>query len=142
MPANKRLPTGVIRQKVLIPNATPEQVYLALLSSKQHSDFTGSPAKVSAKAGTRFTAWDEYISGKNIELEPGKKIVQEWITSEFPDGYGPSLLKISLRKKKDGTELSMIQSRVPASQVKKYEGGWHESYWNPMKEYFEKKNGK
>ncbi len=86
----------------------------------------------------KFTVWDGYITGKNISLVRGKRIEQEWRTTEFPDGYPDSFLKISLRKKGDGTELSMIQSKVPASQVKRYDEGWHESYWDPLKTYFEK----
>jgi len=137
-----KLKTGVIRQKVLIPKSTPEAVYRALLSSKEHGEFTGSPAKVNGRAGAKFTAWDGYISGKNVSLTQNKKIEQEWQTSEFPEGYGPSILRISLKKKGDGTELTMFQSKVPASQVKRYDEGWHDSYWNPMKEYFENRSKK
>ena len=129
-------PTGTIRHNVLIPLATPEEVYRAFLSSKIHAQFTGSGAKCSARVRGRFTAWNKYISGKNVELVEGKKIVQEWKTSEWPKGYGPSILTISLKKKDSGTQLSMIQSRVPASQVDEYDKGWYESYWEPLKQYF------
>ena len=129
-------PTGIIRHNVLIPLSSPEDVYRALLSSKEHTEFTGSKAKCSARVGGSFTAWDKYVSGENIELVAGKKIVQEWKTSEWPEGYEPSILKISLKKKDGGTQLSMIQSRVPASQVDQYDKGWYESYWEPLKRYF------
>jgi activator of HSP90 ATPase len=132
-------PTGIIRHTVLIPLASPEEIYRAFVSSKVHTEFTGSEAKVSARIGGRFTAWDKYISGKNLELVEGKKIVQEWKTSEWPEGYEPSILKISLRKKGGGTQLSMIQSRVPASQLDQYDKGWYESYWEPLKQYFRAK---
>ena len=135
---DEKLKFGVIRQKVLIPNSSPEKVYKAFLSSREHAAFTDSPAKISARKGTKFTAWDGYITGRNISLVKGKKIEQEWRTTEFPDGYPDSLLKISLKKKGEGTELSMIQSKVPASQVKRYTEGWYESYWNPLKAYFER----
>jgi uncharacterized protein YndB with AHSA1/START domain len=95
-------PTGIIRHNVLIPLASPKEVYRAFLSSKDHAEFTGSEAKCSARVGGRFTAWDKYISGKNVQLVVGKKIVQEWKTSEWPEGYGPSILKISLKKKDGG----------------------------------------
>ena len=127
-----------IHQKVLIPNATPDEVYKAFLSSKQHSDFTGSKATCSARKGSKFTAWDGYISGRNLELIKGKKIVQEWQTSEWPEGYGPSTLKIILKKVGGETELSFAQTNVPSSQVKEYEKGWFDSYWNPLKKYFAK----
>jgi activator of HSP90 ATPase len=132
-------PTGIIRHNVLIPLATPKAVYRAFLSSKEHTVFTGSKAKCSARVGGRFTAWDKYISGKNIQLVDGKEIVQEWKTSEWPQGYGPSVLKISLKKKGEGTQLTMVQSRVPASQIDQYDKGWYESYWDPLKQYFRAK---
>jgi activator of HSP90 ATPase len=132
-------PTGIIRHNVLIPSASPDDVYRAFLSSKIHTEFTGSEAKCSAKVGGRFTAWDKYISGKNLELVEGKKIAQEWKTSEWPQGYDRSILKISLKNKGGGTQLSMIQSRVPASQVDQYDKGWYESYWEPLKQYFRAK---
>jgi uncharacterized protein YndB with AHSA1/START domain len=105
-------PTGKIRHNVLIPLSFPEAVYRALLSSKEHAQFTGSEAKCSAIVGGRFTAWEKYISGKNIKLVKDKMIVQEWKTSEWPEGYEPSILKISLKKEGEGTQVSMIQSRV------------------------------
>jgi activator of HSP90 ATPase len=132
-------PTGTIRHNVLIPLCSPEAVYRAFVSSKEHSAFTGSEAKCNARVGGTFTAWDKYISGKNVELVEGRKIVQEWKTSEWPEGYEPSILKISLKKKGVGTQLSMIQSRVPASQVDQYDEGWYESYWEPLKRYFRDK---
>ena len=131
-----------IRQNVLIPGATPNDVYRALLSSKTHSEITGSKASCSAREGAEFTAWDGYISGKNLELIKGKKIVQEWKTSEWPESYGPSILKISLKKIGNDTELSMVQTRVPSSQAKEYDEGWHDSYWTPMKKYFQKESEK
>ena len=138
MPEKKKQKFGVIRQKVLIPNSSPDKIYKALLSSKEHSEFTGSPAKISAREGAKFTAWDGYITGKNLTLVKGEKIEQAWRTTEFPDDYPDSLLKISLNKNGEGTELTMVQSKVPASQVGQYTTGWHESYWDPLKAYFQK----
>ena len=134
-----KLKTGLIRQSVLIPNATPEQVYKAYLSSKLHHEFTGSPANISARKGAKFTTWDGYITGRNVALVKGKEIEQEWRTSEFPEDAQNSILKIKLKKKGKGTMLWMAQTRIPLEQVKQYEEGWYSSYWEPLKEYFDKK---
>jgi hypothetical protein len=75
MPTDR--PTGTIRHSVLIPFASPDDVYRAFLSSKILTQFTGSEAKCSARVRGRLTAWNKYISGKNVELVEGKKIVQE-----------------------------------------------------------------
>ena len=126
-----------IRQKVLIPTE-PDKVYEAFVDGKKHSAFTGSRATCDPKVGGKFTAWDGYISGKNLELEKGKKIVQEWITTEWPKGYPPSKLELSFEKAENGTEILMIHSGVPAEQAAEIEQGWTDFYWQPLKEYFRK----
>ena len=116
--------------------ASPDDVYDALMDSKKHARFTGSPARISSKVGGDFSAWDGYISGKNLELVPGKRIVQEWKTTEWPEGYPPSRLEITLAKKRGGTELKMVHSRVPAEQSDDYTDGWMSSYWDPLCAFF------
>jgi activator of HSP90 ATPase len=128
---------GTINQTVFF-EAAPEEVYEALLDPKKHSAFTGSPATTSTKVGAAFTAWEGYITGKNLELVKGKKIVQEWKTTEWPDGYPVSRLEFTLTAKKGGTELKMVHSKVPAEQVADYTSGWKSAYWDPLKEYFAK----
>jgi len=91
------------------------------------------------KVGEKFTAWDGYIFRKNLELVKGKKIVQEWTTTQWPKDYPPSILELSFISKEDGTELIRTHSRVPAEQVESYKQGWIDYYWEPMKEYFRKK---
>lgn len=108
------------------------------MDAEKHSAFTGSKATCNPRVGGKFTVWDGYISGKNLELEKGKKIVQEWVTSEWPLGYPPSMLELTLRKVKGGTEISMVHSNVPAEQADDYKQGWIDAYWNPLKDYFKK----
>lgn len=127
-----------IKQKVTIP-ATPEQVYEALTDAKKHTEFTGSKATGKPEAGSKFTAWDGYIFGKYLELEKGKKITQEWKTTDWPKDYPPSKLEIILKKTPRGTEITMIQSDAPREQAEELAKGWTEFYLNPLKEYFKNK---
>jgi activator of HSP90 ATPase len=129
--------TETIRQKVLIP-ATLTEVYEAFVDAKKHSKFTGSKATCDPKVGGQFTAWGGYISGKNLELEGGKRIVQEWLTTEWPEGQPPSRLELNFKKAEGGTELSMVHSGVPAEQAADVAQGWIDFYWDPLKEYFKK----
>ncbi|MGH9722112.1 MAG: SRPBCC domain-containing protein [Bryobacteraceae bacterium] len=128
--------TKTIRQKELIPGVTPGEVYEALTNASRHSAFTGSRATGAARAGSKFTAWDGYITGKHLELEKGKRIVQEWTTSEWPEGQEPSRIEWTFNAKKGGTEVTMVHSKVPASQVESYRQGWIDYYWEPLKQHF------
>ncbi|MGD0319151.1 MAG: SRPBCC domain-containing protein [Nitrososphaerales archaeon] len=126
-----------IRQKVLI-EAGPEEVYDAYVNLERHAEFTGSPAIGTPRVGGRFTAWDGYILGKFLVLESGKRVVHEWKTTEWPAGYPPSLVELTLKEKGKKTELTMVHSRVPAEQAEEYAQGWKDYYWEPLKEYFRK----
>jgi activator of HSP90 ATPase len=127
-----------IRQKTLIP-ATPDEVYEAYVNPKKHSAFTGGRATCDPRVGGEFTAWDGYILGKNLKLEKGKRIVQEWSTTEWPEGYPPSRLELTFKKAKGGTEISMVHSNVPTVQADDLAEGWTEFYWKPLKKYFTKR---
>jgi activator of HSP90 ATPase len=132
------LKTTTIRQTRFF-KAEPADVYEALVDPKKHTAFTGSKATFQPRVGGRFTAWDGYIFGKNLELKRGKKLVQEWQTTEWPEGYPPSVLEFSFLPKAGGTQLVMVQSKVPAEQAANYRQGWIDSYWNPLKGYLLKK---
>ena len=117
-------------------SATPEQIFDGWLSSEGHTAFTGSPAKVEGKIGGAFRAWDGYITGKTLEMERPRRILQAWRTSEFPEGSPDSLVEILLEKVKDGTRLILKHSNIPEGQVAEYKQGWKDFYFKPMKEHF------
>jgi activator of HSP90 ATPase len=131
---------GTIRQKYTIP-ARPEEIYDAFVDAKKHSEFTGSPATGTPEPDSKFTAWDGYITGKFVSLQKGKKFVQEWKTTEWPKGYPHSVLEFAFKKKAKGTEVSMVHSKVPLEQLESYRQGWIDSYWEPLKAYFTKRQG-
>src|SRR5690349_22725823 len=131
----KALKTKTIRQVAFIP-AKPVENYDAFLNEKKHSAFTGAKATCDRRVGGKFTAWDGYIKGKNITLENGRRIVQEWKTSEWPSGYGPSIIEFTFRQKGEGTEVKLVQKNLPAEQADAYRQGWTDYYWDPLKKYF------
>ncbi len=116
--------------------ATPDEVYDTWMSSEGHSAMTGSPATISPEIGGEFDAWDGYIHGKNINLDRGVLIVQYWRTSEFGNDEEDSLLEINLKPAGNQTELTLRHSNLPPHGMQ-YKEGWEESYFEPMKEYFE-----
>lgn len=116
-------------------DASPMEVYEALMDSKKHSEFTGSRAVMSSKVGGKFTAYDGYIEGKNLELEPGKKIVQEWRGSDWPEGHY-STITYDLAASGKKTKLTFTQKGIPADNYEDIKQGWIDYYWDPLKEMF------
>ncbi|MBI3501552.1 MAG: SRPBCC domain-containing protein [Bacteroidetes bacterium] len=127
--------TKTVEQKVTFENIFPEEVYHAFMDSKKHSAFTGAKATISKKAGGKYSAYDGYHGGVNLELIPGKKIVQSWHASNWPKGhFGKATF--SLKKTKTGTQLSLVHAGIPDYDYKAINNGWKEYYWKPMKKYF------
>src|SRR3989344_2466026 len=117
-----------IKQQVFI-NATPREVYEAYVDAKKHAVFTGANVKFEAKAGGKFDIWDGELIGENVKLVPGKKI------EHFGEGDGR---RPGGRSGSEGTKLKLTQENVPDDKAEDIDSGWHEYYWEPMKEYFKK----
>jgi activator of HSP90 ATPase len=116
--------------------ALPQVVYDAWMSSDGHTAMTGAEASVDPRPGGAFTAWDGYITGRTVALEPGRRIVQAWRTSEFAASHPDSEIEVSLEPADGGTRLTLHHRNVPDGQFGYEHGGWQESYFDPMKEYF------
>jgi activator of HSP90 ATPase len=116
--------------------ASPKEVYAAWLSGKRHAAMTcGGPATGSTKVGGRFTAWDGYIAGKNVRLEPERRIVQLWRTTEFKDGDADSEIDVQFEAAGKGTKITLHHRNVPEGH-NGYKSGWQSCYFDPMKAYF------
>ncbi len=116
--------------------ATPQEIYDAWLDSDGHANMTGGGAMASAEVGASYTAWDGYITGENIELEPPRRIVQTWRSSEFPTGTNDSRLEIVLDEVDGGTKVTFRHSQIPDGRGDSYKQGWVDHYFEPMKAYF------
>ena len=116
---------------------TPEQVYKALATSQGHAKLTGSPAKIAPKVGGLISAYDGYITGKNLELAPFSKIVQEWRGEEA--GWPPkhfSKVTFALSPIPGGTKLNFTQEGIPESAYEDISQGWQDYYWQPLLKKF------
>jgi len=117
----------------------PSTIYNAWLDSKGHSEMTGAEAICSNREGEGFTAWEGYISGKNIQLVQNKKIKQSWRTSDFNNRDEDSELIIEFQETAEGCELILTHNEIPEGQPD-YKQGWIDHYFSPMKMYFDANN--
>jgi uncharacterized protein YndB with AHSA1/START domain len=112
-------------------------VYTAWLDSEGHAAMTGgASADARAEIGAPFSSWDGYIRGVTLELEPGRRIVQAWRTTEFPDHAPDSRLEVLLLPEGDGTRVLVRHAALPEDQVESYRSGWSSFYFEPMQKHF------
>lgn len=121
--------------KTTLP-VSADKVYDTWLNSAGHSLMTGAKAKITRTVGDNFLVWDGYIKGINLELDPKKRILQSWRTTEFKKDQDDSVVEINLVDVSGGCEITLHHSHL--SEVdSKYKQGWEDHYFTPMKEYFE-----
>jgi uncharacterized protein YndB with AHSA1/START domain len=130
------MPTDTIELSRILPT-TPERIFAAWLDAAEHSAMTGSPATIaSTEVGGRFTAWDGYIDGSHLALEPGVRIVQSWRSDDFPAAALDSLLEVRLESAPGGTRVTLRHSDLPEGTGPALLEGWEEFYFEPMERYF------
>ena len=118
-------------------DAEPGIIYSAWLDSDKHSDMTGGEALITEDVDDKFTAWDGYIWGKNLQLDTGKYIKQSWRTADFDDDQEYSTLELFFEEEGGGTKITLKHSDLTYKD-EQYKEGWIDNYFNPMKDYFEK----
>lgn len=115
--------------------APPEEVYAAITNPLSIQLWTGEPAEMTTEPGTEFSLWSGSICGKNLEFEPGKKLVQQWY---FGDQQEPSIVTIKLHAVKNGTSFELHHTNIPDSEYNDFAEGWQSSYIDALLDFFGK----
>ncbi len=128
-----------IRQTYLIKSSV-EEAWKALIDPKYINGWGGGPAKMNDKLGAEFSLWGGSIFGKNIEVKPGKKLVQEWYSEEKWEK--PSIATFTLSEEKNGVKLTLFHTNVPDKAAEDIDEGWKIYYLGPLKKFLEGKKRK
>jgi activator of HSP90 ATPase len=115
--------------------ASPQRIYAALLDSKQFAAFTGLPAEIDPNVGGAFSMFGGLISGRNIELVSGQRIVQAWRPSSWDPGVY-SIVEFQFKVRGTETRIVLDHTGFPEGKFAGLDSGWHERYWEPLKKYF------
>lgn len=115
---------------------TSQRLYTDWLSDEGHSEMTGGAAEAQPVVGSAHSAWDDYITGKQLELTPSTYIKQTWRSTEFDEKDADSVLEIQLEDTTEGCKVTLLHSEIPEGQGKRYAAGWEEHYFEPMRTYY------
>jgi uncharacterized protein YndB with AHSA1/START domain len=121
-------------KKYFIIPAPPEDVYLALTVPSTLHLWTGEEALMSTEPGSEFSLWEGSIVGKNLEFEPGKKIVQQWY---FGDQSEPSIVTIKLHSHDQGTSAELRHTNIPDEDYDDIVEGWNQMYFGSLQDFYE-----
>jgi len=113
--------------------ASPEIVYLGLTRQEIMRLWTGDEVEMIEEPGTEFSLWDGNITGRNLEFEPGKKIVQQWYFGEQEE---PSIVTIKLHAINQGTSVEVRQTNIPDEAYDEIEAGWTEQYMSMLIDFY------
>jgi len=126
-----------IKQRVKF-KADPATIYDLLADSRKHSAIIGKPAVISTKIGGPFSIGGSDVTGINVDLVPGQRIVQAWRHRRFPEGVF-SMAAVTLKATEDGgTELVLTHRGVPKDLIPETEEAWRDQYWQRIKAHLER----
>jgi uncharacterized protein YndB with AHSA1/START domain len=121
------------KEYFIIP-ASPEDVFAALTNPLTIELWTGEGAIMSTEPGSEFSLWEGSISGKNLEFESNKKIVQQWF---FGDQEEESIVTIKLHPHKEGTSVELRHTNIPDEDYEDIVEGWREAYFGSIIDFYE-----
>lgn len=118
--------------------ATPQVIYRAWFDSLQHAAFTSSTAKIDGNIGSKFSLRDGQITGRNMALEFGRRLLQSWRNADFPKTAPDSRLEVLFESVGAGTRMTVMHAELPEGMADPLRAFWTDAYFGPMTDYFGK----
>jgi activator of HSP90 ATPase len=115
-------------------SAPPSRVYGALVDLKQFAELTGQPTSGESTVGAAFSAFDGYVTGRQLELVPDKRVVQAWRAKSWPEGVH-SIVRFELEADGKGTKLVFYHEGFPEKDKEHLSNGWKTMYWDKIAKY-------
>jgi activator of HSP90 ATPase len=113
---------------------SPESVFAALTDGPTFSAMTGAPAQIDARPGGEFSCFGGAISGRNIELLPGKRVVQAWRVGPWPEGVY-SIVRFEIEPAGEGAKVTLDHDGFPAGTGEHLGAGWETNYWAALRKH-------
>jgi activator of HSP90 ATPase len=123
-----------IHQQATIP-ADPGRVYAVLADADALSALAGMKGVPGSRDGEEFSAFDGNVTGRQIELIPGTRIVQAWRFPRWEEGVF-SLVRFTLTAVDGATQLVIDQHGEPDDWHDHVDANWPTFYIKPLTEHF------
>ena len=127
----------VVRQSVTLP-APAKALYAMYLSPRSHKAITGGKVVISARPGSRFSAFGGMLRGRTLHTVPGRLIVQAWRSAGWKKGDLDSTLILRFTTKGRSGRIDLVHANVPDHDYRGVNNGWKNYYWGPWRRYLSK----
>ena len=131
-----------ITQRIVFKNIPATALYDTYMDAKEHNAAVGVAAKIQNKEGTKFSAHENYVTGKNLQLIRHKLIVQTWRASDWSKSDLDSTFILAFEQRGNDGIVNMTHANVPDKHVAGIRKGWDDYYWKPWKKYFAERRKK
>jgi activator of HSP90 ATPase len=123
--------------------ASGKRIYTALTDPKQFDKIVelsgvlqamhlgNKPSQISPAVGGSFALFGGFITGRQLELVPDKRIVQAWRAGDWPEGIY-SIAKFELVPQGAGTKIVFDHTGFPNGDAESLASGWKAHYWEPL----------
>ncbi|HUJ75354.1 MAG TPA: SRPBCC domain-containing protein, partial [bacterium] len=119
-----------------VPAAT---LYRIFVTSAQHSAATGSPGRINAKVGGRFSLFEGALTGRTLYRAPGRLLVQTWRSTSFKPGDAESILVVEFRDQGKRGVMSFLHVNVPDHDAAGIRAGWRSYYYDNWLAYLQRR---
>jgi activator of HSP90 ATPase len=104
------------------------------MNSSMKAKLGTTPTAIDAQPGGAFTLYGGYITGRNLELVSGTRIVQAWRSGSWDPGLY-SIAHFALLPEGASTRLVFDHTGFPNAAADSLAKGWHENYWEPLAKF-------
>ncbi|MGA2231352.1 MAG: SRPBCC domain-containing protein [Tepidisphaeraceae bacterium] len=115
--------------------ASAGELYDIYLDPARHAAVTGAPVKISAKTGSKFSAFDGMLSGRMLFTISAQLIVQRWRSCMFHEGDLDSILVLRFIQDGKRGRIDLVHANVPNHDFAGVTEGWEKYYWKPLRAY-------
>ncbi|KAJ0027604.1 hypothetical protein Pint_36391 [Pistacia integerrima] len=120
-----------------------KDLYEILMDENRWKGFTMSNARISKEVGGEISIFDGSVTGKNLELQEGKLIVQKWRFGSWPDGID-STVRLTFEEPEPGVTIVKLKHvDVPeedrygnSTVVENTERGWRDLIFHKIRAVF------
>lgn len=128
----------LVKQRVTLP-APARALYAMYLSPQTHKAITGGRVVISARPGSRFSAFNGVLQGRMLYTVPGRMIVQSWRSTGWKKSDLDSTLILRFTPARRNGRIDLVHANVPDHDYRGVNNGWKRYYWGPWRRYLARK---